>query len=242
MLYCLRFYYEVLDFMDVFTLLVVAESDWTEHLKKTLFAREGRRIVTALTAAEAQQKARFAPPDLVVMKRRLPDGTSSELCRWFRASDLKNARLVVMVDGDSTGDAALAREAGADQVIVQPASPEALTPLIAQIMDAPLRQEIRVPVEVRIEGETNRGTLHGLTRNLSLGGALVEVAATAVNQGDMLYMRLHPHGATAPIVAKGEIMRITPLPMALSLGVRFVRFDKDGRERLEKFLVTRDAI
>jgi DNA-binding response OmpR family regulator len=228
---------------EVFTLLVAAEPDWTDHLKKTLFAREGRRIVTALNVAETQQKARFAPPDLVVMKARLPDGTAGELCRFFRtSSDLKNSRLVVMVDADTPGDAAAAREAGADQIIVKPASPEALTPLIAQIMDAPLRQEIRVPVEVRIEGETDRGTLHGLTRNLSLGGALVEVSATKLHSGDKLYLRLHPHGASSPIVAKAEVMRVTPQPTGLSLGVRFVRFDKDGRERLEKFLETRDAV
>lgn len=225
--------------MNVFTLLVVAESSWTDDLKRTLFAREGRRIVTAQTIAEAQQKARFAPPDLVVAKRRLPDGTGNDLCRWFRAqTEMKTTRLVMMVDGESAAEAADARVAGADQVVAQPSSPEALTPLIAQIIDAPLRQEIRVPVEVRIEGETAQGVLQGLTRNLSPSGALIEVSTGKVGPGDTLYVRLHPAGSKVPIVAKAEVMRVTQQPMLLQVGVRFTRFDRDGAERLRVYLAS----
>lgn len=225
--------------MNVFTLLVVAEPSWTDDLKRTLFAREGRRIVTAQNVAEAQQKARFAPPDLVVMKRRLPDGTGSDLCRWFRAqTEMKTTRLVVMITGDNAAESLEARTAGADQVVAQPSSPEALTPLIAQIIEAPLRQEIRVPVEVRIEGETAQGVLHGLTRNLSPSGALIEVSTGKMNTGDVLYVRLHPAGSKVPIVAKAQVMRVTPQPMIVQLGVRFTRFDRDGAERLAQYLAT----
>jgi DNA-binding response OmpR family regulator len=224
-------------FMMPFILLIVAESAWAEHLKQTLFARDGMRIVLAQDGPEAQQKARFAPPNLVITKRHLPSGSGDDLCRWFRSNtELKDTRIVVMLETEVAAEAKLARDAGADQVIVQPRSPEALTPLVAQIVNAPMRQEIRVPVEVRVEGETSMGALQGLTRNLSLSGAMLEVSSAKAEKGDTLYVRLHPHGIATPIVAKAEVMRVSQQQMVVYLGVRFTRFDKDGRERLEQFL------
>jgi CheY-like chemotaxis protein len=229
--------------MHVFTLLIVSDSTWSDDLKKTLFAREGRRIVTAATLAEAQQKARFAPPDLVVARKHLADGSADELCRWFRQNtDLGTTRIVVMLDADSAAEAKSSHDAGADQVIVKPESPEALTPLIAQIIDAPLRKEIRVPVEVRVEGETSRGIMQGLTRNLSPGGAMLEVSSAQLEKGDVLYIRLHPHGVTVPIVAKAEVMRVQVQPLVTGIGIRFLRFDRDGKERLEQFLEARQSL
>ncbi len=223
--------------MTPFTLLIVAEPTWAEHLKQTLFARDGMRIILAQDGPEAQQKARFAPPTLVITKRQLPIGSGEELCRWFRANpDLKGTRIVVMLEEESPSVAKLLRDSGADQVIVQPRSPEALTPLVAQIVSAPMRQEIRVPVEVRVEGETTIGAVQGLTRNLSLSGAMLEVSSASADKGDILYVRLHPTGVASPIVAKAEVMRVTPQQIAVSIGIKFLRFDKDGRERLEQFL------
>ncbi len=224
--------------MSVVTLLVVADTTWTDHLRQTLFAREGMRIVSAVSVAEAQQKARFAPPDLVLISRDLPDASGDELCRWFRSNiDVKKARLVVMLPDDSGINAQFAREAGADQVIVRPSTPEMLTPLVAQLLEAPLRREIRVPVEIRFEGESASGTLHGLTRNLSPGGAMLEVSGAAETEtGDNLYVRMHPPGVTGAIVAKAEIMRIVDQQIAKTLGIRFLKFEKDGQDRLVKFI------
>ena len=231
--FCFGFAY----IMMPFTLLIVAEPAWAEHLKQTLFARDGMRIILAQDAPEAQQKARFAPPNLVIAKKHLPVGSGEELCRWFRNNvELKGTRIVVMLEEETPSAAKLLREAGADQVIIQPRSPEALTPLVAQIVSAPMRQEIRVPVEVRVEGETSVGAVQGLTRYLSLSGAMLEVSSAAAEKGDMLYVRLHPSGVAQPIVAKAEVMRVTPQQMAVSIGIKFLRFDKDGRERLEQFL------
>lgn len=223
--------------MDAFNLLIVAEPAWSAHLKQTLFAREGMRIVLAPTIAEAQQKAKFAPPQLVIANSRLPDGNADALCRWFRSNtDFKGLRIVVMLEADQSGAAEAYRDAGADQVIARPDSPASLTPLVAQLVNAPMRQEIRVPVEIRIEGETNSGTIQGLTRNLSLGGAMLDVSGAAAEKGDMLYVRLHPDGISQPVVVKAEVMRILNDKLQVTLGVRFLRFDKNGRERLDSFL------
>lgn len=223
--------------MDAFNLLIVAEPAWSAHLKQTLFAREGMRIVLAPTIVEAQQKAKFAPPNLAIINSRLPDGNADSLCKWFRANpDFKGLRIVVMLEGEPASLAESFREAGADQVIARPESPASLTPLVAQLVNAPLRQEIRVPVEIRIEGETSTGTIQGLTRNLSLGGAMLDVSGAAAEKGDMLYVRLHPDGISQPVVVKAEVMRILSDKLQVTLGVKFLRFDKNGRERLDSFL------
>lgn len=225
--------------MPSVTLLVVAEAAWAEDLRNTLFAREGMRIVIAGSLAEAQQKARFAPPDIVIAHRQQPDGLADEFCRWLRHNlGMKSVRIVVMLSADRPDEALAAREAGADQVIVQPSSPQALTPLVAKIIEAPLRQEIRVPVEIRVEGEAASGTTQGLTRNVSLGGALLEIAPLEIRPKDSIYVRLHLTGASKPVVAKAECMRVTAHAMGLTLGVRFVRFEKDSKEILKKFLQT----
>lgn len=217
--------------------MVVAEPRWTANLEQTLFARRGLRLVLAEAVAEARNKAAFASPDLIIAQRSLHDGLSDELCMWARRelnhSGLRFITMIPLPDGIATK---LAREAGADEVIVQPQAPEALTPLVAQLLDAPLRKEIRVPAEIRVEGESSSGELQGLTRNVSASGAYIEISDSSVKPGDHLYIRLHLQGEPKPLVAKATCVRTTPLSMGAGLGVHFTRFAKDGEELLTRFL------
>ncbi len=224
--------------MSSCTLLLVAPEDWTLHLRQTLFAREGMRIVQAGNFTEARQKARFAPPDLAIV---LADAGSAEVeafCKWLRAEMEKKVTVVVMLPADDPARARALTAVGADEVIMQPASSEALTPLVARMLEAPMRQEIRVPAEIRILGETALGTLQGLTRNVSMGGALLELTGVEIRSGDTLFVRLHPHTADRPIIVRAEVKRVAMHEMSYQVGVAFTQFEKDGRDLLAAFLQT----
>ena len=217
--------------------MVVAEHRWTTNLEQTLFSRRGLRLVVAEALAEAREKATFVRPDLIIAKRALEDGLSDSLCKWARYElGIPGLRFITMLPEPDAVATKVAREAGADEVIIQPTNAEGLTPLVAQLLDAPLRREIRVPAEIRVEGESASGELQGLTRNVSATGAYIEVSDTTVRPGDHLYIRLHLQGASAPMVAKAQCVRIEPLAMGSGLGVHFTRFAKNGKEILSQFL------
>jgi CheY-like chemotaxis protein len=228
--------------MQPCTLLIVGAQEAAEHLRNTIFAREGMRLVQASSLDDAKKKIRFAPPDLVVSARTIEAGRAEELCRWFRSHlELKNTPILVLLESKTEADAADLKAAGASQVLAGWEKSNALAGIIADMLNAPLRKEIRVPVEVRVIGEMDGGTLQGLTRDLSMGGAFMEVSGTSLKQGDQLYVRMHLQGAGRPMVAKAECMRAQTDPLTVRVGIRFLHFDKDGRALLEDFLEAQKA-
>jgi DNA-binding response OmpR family regulator len=100
-------------------LLVEDEDAITEPLAEAL-DREGFQPEVAGTAREALDKARGAPPDLVLLDIGLPDGSGLDVCRELRRD--AEVPIIMLTARGSEADRVAGLELGADDYVVKPFS------------------------------------------------------------------------------------------------------------------------
>jgi two-component system, OmpR family, response regulator RegX3 len=100
-------------------LLVEDEEAITEPLAEAL-DREGFQPEVAGTAREALDKARDAPPDLVLLDIGLPDGSGLDVCRELRKD--AEVPIIMLTARGSEADRVAGLELGADDYVVKPFS------------------------------------------------------------------------------------------------------------------------
>lgn len=113
-------------------ILAVDDDPEIQLLLRYLFAGEGREVVFAATAAEAESALASARFDLVLLDLLLPDGDGRELLRRLRV-DSRSRGIPVLVLSGKEGSAARDEclELGADDFLAKPFDP-------ARIRDAVL--------------------------------------------------------------------------------------------------------
>jgi len=85
----------------------------------------GCEIVTAVTGAEAIERARSARPDLVVVDLRLPDMTGIDVARSIREDEAMKAVPILLVTASSGEDVqGLLEGTGINDFVMKPFKPE----------------------------------------------------------------------------------------------------------------------
>ena len=82
---------------------------------------EGFDVAAAADASGALREFRAAPPDLLVMESRLPDGDGLEVCRRLRDGGAR-VPILIVTGRDTVSDRIAGLEAGADDCLVKPFS------------------------------------------------------------------------------------------------------------------------
>jgi two-component system catabolic regulation response regulator CreB len=111
-------------------LLVEDEPAILESLAYVL-GRDGLAVVSAKTAAEAEQLAQGA--DLVVLDLMLPDGSGFDLIRDFRATE-RPMPIIVLSSRDAEADRVAALESGADDYVTKPFSPREIVARVRAVL------------------------------------------------------------------------------------------------------------
>jgi len=104
-------------------LVVEDERDIADLLRYHL-EREGFRVVTAASGAQALREVERERPDLVLLDLMIPEGDGLEVCRRLRATPA-TARLpiIVLTARAEEVDRVLGLELGADDYVTKPFSP-----------------------------------------------------------------------------------------------------------------------
>ncbi len=134
--------------MSELILVVEDEPDLQATLAYNL-EREGYRIRTAGTGAEALAQAGLdPPPDLVLLDLMLPDFSGTEVCRRLRAEERTKATPVVMLTAKGEEiDRVVGFEVGADDYVVKPFSVRELLLRVRAVLRRAQPEEPE-PVEV----------------------------------------------------------------------------------------------
>ncbi|MBX6377621.1 MAG: response regulator transcription factor [Clostridia bacterium] len=94
--------------------------------------REGFRVLTAATGAEALTAAARDTPDLVILDLMLPDGDGEAVCRTLRrASDVP---VIMLTAKSAVDDRVQGLAAGADDYVVKPFSPKELVARVHAVL------------------------------------------------------------------------------------------------------------
>ncbi|MGE0027940.1 MAG: response regulator transcription factor [Thermoleophilia bacterium] len=102
-------------------LLVVDEDPRVRAELSRALEYEGFDVAAAADASGALAEFRAAPPDLLLMEARLPDGDGLEVCRRLR-DDGARVPILIVTGRDAVADRIAGLEAGADDYLVKPFS------------------------------------------------------------------------------------------------------------------------
>ena len=114
--------------------------------------REGYRVQSAETGAQALHRAQQEPPDLVLLDLRLPDGDGLDLLERFRTRDPEC--LVIMITAHGGVESAVrAMKRGAHDYLIKPFDADELKLTIRKALETrALRREV-----VRLRSEASHG-------------------------------------------------------------------------------------
>jgi two-component system response regulator VanR len=107
--------------------------------------REGLAVDVAYDGAEALDKARLNPYDVVILDRDLPSVHGDEVCRSLRAED-ESVRVLMLTAAASTNDVVDGLAAGADDYL---AKPFAFAELLARVQALGRRAAPALPTVLR---------------------------------------------------------------------------------------------
>jgi CheY-like chemotaxis protein len=119
--------------------LILAADDDRDILALVAFrlGREGHEVLTAVDGEEALALARTRLPDLAILDVRMPKLTGLEVVRALRADEATRAMPVVLltasVQDESVQDG---YDAGADEYMKKPFSPQELATRVEQMLAA----------------------------------------------------------------------------------------------------------
>jgi len=118
-------------------ILIVEDNEQNLYMLQILLEGHGYEVVSASNGAEALEKARKEPPDLVVSDILMPVMDGFTLCReWKTDQNLKNISLIFYTATyTDPKDEELAYSLGADCFIVKPADPEDLIKIISNVVE-----------------------------------------------------------------------------------------------------------
>ena len=160
-------------------ILVVDDEPDLRTLYELTLLREGYRVETAESCAQARQRLSEQHFDVVITDMRLPDGLGLELIRQLKA-DQRPERSVVITAYGSADNAVESLKAGAFDYLTKPVDLKQFRAVIASAVQNPASQPAR-----RREPDALPGAVEGHVSRLSKGETALERLV-----GDSLCMRL----------------------------------------------------
>ncbi len=115
--------------------LVVDDSAAIRHLVADCLRRQGFRVETAVDGADGLEKARAAPPDLVLTDYDMPRMTGFELVHAMRHTiETRDVPLVMLTARESKRDQAQMRAAGLTSYLVKPFTTDKCIAIVERVL------------------------------------------------------------------------------------------------------------
>jgi DNA-binding response OmpR family regulator len=118
------------------TILVADDEPALLRLMEFVLAKQGHNLITATNGEEALAEARRQRPDLIVLDIMMPRMDGYQVAEAIRADDdLKGTPIIMLSAKAQDEDIARGLEAGVDQYVTKPFSPDELTALVTNYLE-----------------------------------------------------------------------------------------------------------
>ncbi len=216
------------------SILLVDDSGMFRGAVQEVVRRTGCQTLAASGGTEALDIVRRERPQMIIVSAGMKGMTGLDLCRVLKADPAFARMPIVLVGPPGTEEAAT--RAGADEVLQEPLSKEAMVASVRRFLQVMPREEARSAVEWSITFWRDGAQHSGTIRDLSRGGFFVR---TSVRQpvGARLEVSFDvpvEHGVRN-VVAEAMVVRVGREPDA-GLGCRFFQLSAISRGYLEECL------
>jgi two-component system cell cycle response regulator DivK len=217
--------------------VVVGEEPAMCRLIKAALTAADIESVTLMNGAEAAARFQTEKFDVILVDVSAPSQDEAKLVRKIRDSGFNRKTLVIMISDDHSRDAlSRAFEVGASFLVFKPIDKAHLMSLIRVTQGAiehEKRRFRRVPVKTKVRVKSGETDLEGVTIDVSLNGALVDVSRT-LPLGSAVEVSLYILVGTQPVIGKGAVTRIVG---GNHMGIEFERLPVAESGRLQEYLL-----
>jgi len=224
--------------MDKKTVLLVDDVKLFLKLEETFFKRAGCKVLTADSGAEAIKIAQEKKPDIILLDYYMPDLKGDEVCKKLKsAAQTQKIPIIIVSTSMKKEDVEACMQAGCDDYLTKPIQPETVLTRAAQLIGLSHRLHRRLAVNFRLEGEFPPLTFTGFSKNLSLGGILIE-AEQKLKEGDRLRLWLPILEDKSMIEIPGQVVRWEQdvKRSKYLYGIRFLEMNAKTAQALEEYL------
>jgi two-component system, OmpR family, phosphate regulon response regulator PhoB len=212
------------------------------QLRSSLLGRKDFVVAGVTSATAIQNTVQHEHPEVLVIDMALPDTPGDGVCAEIKGNpDTAGTVVVMLVDAGDEWMEDRARQAGADHVLPKPVELGRLEQLLGDILRAPLRKAVRVPIRIKIEGATSVGEMRGESLDISSTGMRVLVADCDLESGFVIWLKFEMSPELPPMICKGEVTRLSKGRDGYQVGLRFISFNGEGANVLRRFLRSQGA-
>jgi len=207
-------------------------------LEETFFRRTGCEIHMAQSGAEAMEVAREQQPNLILLDFIMPDMMGDEVVKKLKSDpDTSGIPIMIVSTSADANDIEKCFRAGADDYVTKPINPQEVLAKAANLLNIPHRLHYRLPVNMKVIGAAGSLSFIGFSRNISLGGMLVESRDPVARDARVL-LELPILSDNRSIALRGSIVR-TDEDQAkgiVLLGIKFEELSEDQVTAIGEFI------
>ncbi len=217
--------------------LVVGKDPAMCRLIKEALGTADIHVVTLMNSAEAAERIQEEKFDVILLDVKAPSEVEAKMVQKIRGSGFNQKTLIIMISDDlSRGALSKAFEAGASFFAFKPIDKAHLMRLIRATqgtIENEKRRFRRVPVRTKVRVKSGDTDAEGVTIDVSLNGALVDVSQ-AFPLGSVVEISLYILFGMQPIIGKGAVTRIVN---GHHMGIKFEPLSVAESGRLQEYLL-----
>lgn len=171
--------------------------------------------------------------DLLILDLHLEDQNGDEICRDLHRSYPRLNVLMLIAEPDPWYRERCLK-AGARFVLTYAETQEkGFLEIVRNLLEVEERIPLRVPVQYYIVESKTRELFSGESVDVSASGILIFSPRTSVEPGMIVDVKV---GISPPLLARGEVVRITESTNGYRIAIRWLKFRAGDRERLRELL------
>ena len=201
--------------------------------------RQKLEVVTVAVPKNSIELAQSEPFDLVIFDAGVREGTFEQVVDSIRhgMSASRNSSILVLADSGHVDAVRSLVGRGVNRVMLLDDSPELIGQQVAELLSIAPRANLRFSTRLQTSVGDGAVEVLGEVVNLSATGMLI-ATETSFEPGEQVVMTINLGGQQGSVSAKAEVVRQARADRGGidGIGVRFLSFAGDGKEKIEAVL------
>lgn len=208
--------------------------------EKNFLNRANIKLFTARSGREAIEIYRKELPDVVILEFGLSDMSGIEVCKEI--FNLKRCPTLMVIEKGDNETLGSCRDAGVDDFSFKPLNQKELLKKVGRLLNTPQREDFRILMKIKVEGNKGRDFFMGNTIDISISGMLIETQHEEINVGDHLECNFFLPWKLKAVNISGEVTRKVEVKEGFHYGIRFERLDPILRKEIGDYIKKKERI